>query len=53
MTRAEEDALLSDLAEVDRHIRFWSYSEYRHAMNLPYLAQLLRHALQIVEGEKP
>jgi hypothetical protein len=72
MTRAEEDALLSDLAEADRHVRDARLSVavvvgdlpgtfsnnpaperwYRPGMNLAYVARLLRHALQIVEGEK-
>jgi hypothetical protein len=51
MTRAEEDALLSDLAEAERHVRL-----YVDGKPLPrewaYLAKLLRHALQIVEPKK-
>jgi hypothetical protein len=59
MTRAEEDALLSDLAEADRHVRDvrnweWHIREMRTDQpDRVYLARLLRHALQIVEGEKP
>jgi hypothetical protein len=70
MTRAEEDALLSDLAEAERHVRastlvvcgdlpgtFSNHPAperwYRDNLNRAYVARLLRHALQIVEGEKP
>jgi hypothetical protein len=49
MTRAEEDALLSDLEEAIRQIRM----THRDDIPLAYVARLLRHALQIVEGEKP
>jgi hypothetical protein len=48
MTRAEEDALLSDLAEVDRHVRIASPIGVDRA----YVAKLLRHALQIVEPQE-
>jgi hypothetical protein len=52
MTRAEEDALLSDLAEAERHVRLAPYAAETIEVDRAYVASLLRHALQIVEGEK-
>jgi hypothetical protein len=45
----EEDALLSDLAEAERHVRMAAMAE-SITLNRPYVAKLLRHALQIVKG---
>ncbi len=54
MTRSEEDALLSDLAEADRHVRnAVVVGQMLYGFDRAYVARLLRHALQIVEGEKP
>jgi hypothetical protein len=55
MTRAEEDALLRALVEAEGHIRNMRIyvSGQREPIDRAYVAKLLRHALQIVEGEKP
>jgi hypothetical protein len=51
MTPSDEDALLSDLAEADRHMRE-SYSESPwQPQDMAYVARLLRHALEIVESQ--
>jgi hypothetical protein len=52
MTRAEEDALLSDLAEVEHHMEQVRWAHLKE-IDRAYVAKVLRHALQIVEGEKP
>jgi hypothetical protein len=53
MTRAEEDALLSDLAEADHYVRWWLLRNVtRDELDRAYVAKLLRHALQIVEPKK-
>jgi hypothetical protein len=55
MTRAEEDALLSDLAEALHHIRDgrWRANwKDRDPIDRAYVAKLLRHALQIVEQQE-
>jgi hypothetical protein len=55
MTRAEEDALLSDLAEAERHVRmakWWKEGPDQAQADRAYVARLLRHALAIVEQEQ-
>jgi hypothetical protein len=52
MTSAEEDALLSDLAEAERHVRNTFLDPAWHGqIDRAYVARLLRHALQIVQSE--
>ena len=50
MTPAEEDTLLSDLAEAERHVRqTLARVGWPNNTDRAYVARLLRHALELVE----